>query len=395
MSGREPAEMNLLARKALERLLKSADKHEAGVATRRPALTSSALAGYHALRSLKHKEDFEAVMAYAQSEGAIQVQHPRLDPHGLIERIELVDVDRLAVLLGEVPHAARVRMAKQTLSTHLAAYPVLRDVLSSWEKLRKVRSTGPDDAALWAKACDAIAYCKSQVALGVTETPVRDASARLFKDSKLIESLVPRLDVLLAGNIEDDARPEAEVLQELGLYREQQPARMAGNVVVRRERGAFALDRPYCALPPATVLGLGALPREVLTIENQTTFHVWARQHCDSDVLCLYTAGMPSPAWRAMYLRLLAELPTSTPVFHWGDVDEGGFRIAALLSQCAAEAGHTLEPWKMRPADVPKAFRRNAPARTVERMVKYAGEAGWSEIAGELGEAKFVAEQEG
>lgn len=395
MSGRDPAEMSPLARKALERLLKAADKHEAGVATRRPALTSSALAGYHALRSLKDKEDFEAVMAFAQSEGAIQVQRPRLDPQGLIERIELVDVDRLAVLLGEVPHAARVRMAKQTLSTHLAAYPVLLDVLTSWEKLKKVRGTGPDDAALWAKAGDAIVYCQSQVALGVTETPVRDASARLFKDSKLIESLVPRLDVLLAGNIEDDARPEAEVLQELGLYREQQPARMAGNVVVRRERGAFALDRPYCALPPSTVLGLGALPRQLLTIENQTTFHVWARQHCDSDVLCLYTAGMPSPAWRAMYLRLLAELPISTPVLHWGDVDEGGFRIAAFLSRSAAETGHILRPWKMRPADVPEAFRREAPARTLERMVKYAGEAGWSEIAGELAAAKFVAEQEG
>lgn len=395
MSGRETTEMNPLARKALERLLKAADKHEAGVATRRPALTRSALAGYHALRSLKDKEDFEAVMAYAQSEEAIQVQRPRLDPQGLIERIELVDVDRLAVLLGEVPHSARVRTATQTLSPHLAAYPVLVDVLSSWEKLKKVRGTGPDDVALWAKACDAIAYCQSQVALGVTETPVRDASARLFKDSKLIESLVTRLDVLLARNIEDDARPETEVLQELGLYREQQPARMSGNVVVRRERGAFALDRPYCALPPSTVLGVGALPRQVLTIENQTTFHVWARQHCDSDVLCLYTAGMPSPAWRAMYLRLLAELPTSTPVLHWGDVDEGGFRIAAFLSRCAAEASHILQPWKMRPADVPEAFRREAPPRTVERMVQYAGEAGWREIAVELAEAKFVAEQEG
>ena len=49
----------------------------------------------------------------------------------------------------------------------------------------------------------------------------------------------------------------------------------------------------------------------------------------------------------------------------------------------------------MRPADVPAAFRREAPTRTVERMVKYASEAGWSEIAGELAEAKFVAEQEG
>lgn len=387
--------MDPLAKKALERLLRSADKHVAGIAIRRPALTGSALASYHALRGLKEKENFEAAMAHGQSEGAIKVQRPRHDPQGLIERIELVDAVKLAILLGEVPHAARVQAAMQALNAHLAAYPVLLDVLSGWEKLKKIRGTGPEDATNWAMACDVIAYCRAQVALGATETPVRDASARLFKDSKRIESLLSRLDVLLAGNIEDDARPEAEVLQELGLYREQQPARMAGNIVVRRERGAFPLDRPYCALPPSTVLGLGSIPSQVLTIENQTTFHVWARQHSDSDVLCIYTAGMPSPAWRAMYVRLLSELPVATPVLHWGDLDEGGFRIAAFLSRCAAEVGHTLQPRKMRPADVPESLRRAAPTRTLERMVKYADEAGWNNIAHELAEAKFIAEQEG
>lgn len=395
MSRQDQTEMDPLARKALERLLKSADKHEAGAAVRRAALTDSALFEYRELRGLKAKEDFEAVMAYAQAEGAIMVQRPRHDPKGLVERIELIDVAKLASILGKVPHAMRVQSARQALTARLGEHPVLNDVLSNWGKLKKVRGTGPGTADNWAMACDVISYCRAQVALGATETPVRDASARLFKDSKRIESLVPCLDVLLAGNFEDDARPEAEVLQELGLYREPQPARLAGNIVVRRERGAFPLDCPYGALPPSTVLGLGSIPSQVLTIENLTTFHVWARQHCDSDVLCLYTAGMPSPAWRAMYLRLLSDIPVSTSVLHWGDVDEGGFRIAAFLSRCATEAGHVLRPWKMRPVEVPDSQRRVAPTRTVARMVKYAGEAGWKDIARELAEAKLVAEQEG
>jgi hypothetical protein len=395
MSSGGRAEMDPLARKALERLLKSADKYEAGIALRRPVLTSSSLSEYRGLRSLKAKEEFEAVMAYGQAEGAIEIQRPRLDPQGLIERVELLDLTKLARLLGQVPHSARVKAARQALTMHFADYPVLLDVMSCWEKLKKVRGSEPEDAASWAMACDVIAHCRAQVALGVTEAPVRDASARLFKDSKRIESLVSCLDVLLAANVEDDARPDAEVLQELGLYREQQPARFAGNVIVCRERGAFPLDRPYCALPPSTVLGIESTPSRVLTIENQTTFHVWARQHCDTDMLCIYTAGMPSPAWRAMYVRLLAALPAGTPVLHWGDVDEGGFRIAAFLSQCAAEAGHALLPWKMRPTDVPESLRRAASAHTVERMVKYADEAGWNNIAHELAAAKLVAEQEG
>jgi hypothetical protein len=96
-----------------------------------------------------------------------------------------------------------------------------------------------------------------------------------------------------------------------------------------------------------------------------------------------------------MYPRLLAELPISTPVHHWGDLDEGGFRIAAFLSRTAAEVGHTLLPWKMRPLDVPQDLRRNASARTVARMVKYAAEAGWHEVAQEVAQMGIVAEQEG
>lgn len=395
MSGNDQGAMDPLARKVLERLLKSSDKYEAGVAVRRPALTSSSLAEYRGLRSLKSKEDFEAVMAYGEAEGAIGVQRPRLDPQGLIERVELLDVTKLARILGEMPYATKVEAARQTLAARFLDYPVLLDVLSCWEKIKKIRGTGPEDAVNWASACGVIDYCRAQVVLGATETSVRDASARLFKDSKRIEFLVSRLDVLLAANVEDHARPEAEVLQELGLYREQQPARLAGNVIVRRERGAFPLDRPYCALSPLTVLGVESMPSQVLTIENLTTFHVWARQNCDSDVLCVYTAGMPSPAWRAMYGRLLSGLPARTPVLHWGDVDEGGFRIAAFLSRCATEAGHALLPWKMRPVDVPESLRRAASARTVEQMAKYACEAGWDDIAHELTEAKVVAEQEG
>lgn len=389
------ASMDPLARRALERLLKSADKHEAGVATRIPALTNSGLAEYHALRGLKAKEDFESVMAFGQADGAIRVQRPRHQPQGLIERIELVDVVKLALLLGEVPHSIRVQSARQQLGARLEAYPVLLDVLVRWEKLKRVRGIGPDDVADWVMACEVIDYCRAQVALGNTETPVRDASARLFKDSKRIESLVPALDVLLSGSTEDQARPDSEVLQELGLYREEQPARMAGRVFIRRERGELPLDRPYCALPPSTVLGMGSVPSKVLTIENQTTFHVTARQLCDADVLCIYTAGMPSPAWRAMYVRLLSNLPTGSPVQHWGDVDEGGFRIAAFLSRCAAEAGQVLQPWKMRPLDIPKSQQRPAAPGVAERMAKYASEAGWHDLALELVNAKIVAEQEG
>lgn len=388
--------LDALARKSLETLLKRANRHAAGVSERAPALTSKDLREYHALRVLKQMEDFDAAMLYCQAEGAIQIHRPRHNSHGQIERIGLVDGVRLASLLGLIPHAQRVEDARQILQEHLNDFPVLHNVIAKWGLMKQVRGSSPEDASSWVAACQVIKHCRGQVAIGVAEMPVRDVSARLFKDSKRVEALIPLLDALLCTSIEDQARPDTEVMQELGLYREEQPARLAGNVVIRRDRGKFPLDRPYCALPPTTVLGVGgAAPSRVLSIENLTTFHVTARKLTDTDTLVLYTAGMPSPAWRAMYVRLLSSVQSGLPVCHWGDVDEGGFRIAAHLSRAAAEAGHVLQPWLMRPSEVPAAQQRPASPAVVDRMVTYANAAGWSDLAKEIADTQIVAEQEG
>lgn len=387
--------MNSLARAALQKLLRAGDKKLLGLSTRAPALNTTQLAPYRELRSLKEKEAFEAVMRHAEAVGAVRLVWPKFQPDGAIERVELVDATQLAAVLGAEPVGERLERARRAFVEYREGFPMLDDVLARWERLGKVRDSSPEDVDLWLDACRVVNFCRGLVDSGAIETAVRDASARVFKDSKRIEKLVPQLDVLLAASAGAEARSADEVLQELGLFREPQPARLAGNVVVRRERGAFPLDRPYCALPPGTVLGLASPPSMVLTVENQTTFHGEARARCDTDVLCIYTGGMPSPAWRRMYVALLRDLAPSVPVFHWGDVDEGGYRIAAFLSRAAGEVGCALKPWRMRPLDVPTEQRREAKDATVARMAAFAREAGWVDVATEVEECRFVAEQEG
>lgn len=183
--------------------------------------------------------------------------------------------------------------------------------------------------------------------------------------------------------------------QELGLYRQPQPARFSGNVVVRRDRGSWPLHIPYCALPPEAVLGVDGAVEGVLSIENLTTFHVEAAKRCEERVLILYSAGMPSPAWASMYQRILETTGLRVPVWHWGDHDEGGFRIAAYLASLCTQVGRELKPWRMHPKDVEEAFRRPADDETVRLMAAYARRAGWMEIAQAIEVARIVAEQEG
>jgi hypothetical protein len=223
---------------------------------------------------------------------------------------------------------------------------------------------------------------------------VREFSARLFKDSKRLEKLIGPLDILLSGSTEGEVRQEPSVLQELGLFREEHPVLVAGNVEIERERVTACLDRPYAGFPAATVRWLVSKPSLVMTIENLTTFHSEARRRCDENVLLIYTAGMPSPAWRAMYSRLLGGLPKDVPVYHWGDVDEGGFRIAMTLARDAMSAGHTLKPWKMHPDNLPDDMRRKASEHTLERIRHFASAAGWPELGETIAEAGFTVEQE-
>lgn len=84
----------------------------------------------------------------------------------------------------------------------------------------------------------------------------------------------------------------------------------------------------------------------MLTIENLTPFHLAAQLEGVGRAIRDYTGGMPSPAWARTYRSILASLPVAVPTYHWGDVDVGGFRIAAQIRR-HIEFDRTYLPWLM------------------------------------------------
>lgn len=388
--------MDARARQLLEKLLRDGDKADAGVRSRVAALTQSNLAAYRSERSLQAKESFETTMQAARVQGAVSLtwEDPQ-EGNGFIKRVDLVDPRALAGFLGHTPLADVLTGAAAQFTPHMERFPVLDDVLQRWAQLRTVRTLTPTSVQDWLDAVTVIESARQAVAVDAISVPIREASYRIFKDSKRIEKLAGPVDVLLCGSVEAAPREPAAVWEELGLFREEHPALLAGNVMVMRGRVTACLDVPYTGLPALTVLGLASTPRQVMTIENLTTFHSEAKRWHGEDVLLIYTAGMPSPAWRAMYGRLLKDVPTGTPVFHWGDVDEGGFRIAATLARDAAATGHMLQPWKMHPDDVPEEVRRKATPYVLGRIRYFADAAGWHALGDAVAEAGFTVEQEG
>lgn len=383
-----------IARDLLAKLLDAGNKHAAGARTRAPALTTTHLKPYSNLRSWQQKLECDETFLAARDAGAVTLQRDKLNPKdGLFERIDLVDVQALARFLGRSTYADQLAHTICLLELLKAEFPVIMEIVARWSGMAKVRGLGPQDAGAWIDAAKTIRACaaRSQDAIAA---PVREFSSRLFQDSKRIEALTPQLDVLLSGSIEENPRAAAQVWQELGLFREEHPVLLAGHVHIVRDRASGLIDAPYLGLPAATIRGVLSQVTEVITIENKTTFHSEAKRCQDDHVLLIYTAGMPSPAWRAMYMRLLGSLPSATPIYHWGDVDEGGFRIASTIATAARTAGFALQPYAMSPNDVPIAMRVKASFRTLERIHHFACAAGWADLGQSVREAGFVAEQE-
>lgn len=383
-----------IARDLLAKLLDAGNKHAAGARARAPALTATHLKPYSELRSWQHKQVCDETFLAARDTGAISLQRDKLNPKdGLIERIDLVDVQALAQFLGRSTYADQLAQTAAQLAPLKADFPVIQEVIERWSGMGKVRGLGPQDAGTWIDAAQTIRACatRSQDAIAA---PVREFSARLFLNSKRIEALTPQLDILLSGNIEGSPRAGAQVWQELGLFREEHPVLLAGHVHIARDRSTGLIDAPYMGLPATTIQGVASTVIEVITIENKTTFHSEAKRRQDDEALLIYTAGMPSPAWKAMYGRLLETLAPTTPVYHWGDVDEGGFRIASTIAAVAGGIGFSLQPYRMSPEDVPLEMRVKASARTLERIHHFACAAGWPELGQAMRHAEFIAEQE-
>jgi hypothetical protein len=256
------------------------------------------------------------------------------------------DVDVLADLLGLSTNVDQLQAATEGLTSWLERYPRLNEVLQAWAALRRVRALGPDSWRSWR---DALQVLDALATKPGEDQVIRVLSGHLFSDTKRIEKLLPQLDVLSGEGLASRPRGKWEVLKTLGLVKQPLPLMVAGvGTVLMQEGPDCTIVRPYVGVAPRSVRGLAATPAWILTIENLTTFHLAAEAMTGrSDGLIVFTGGMPSPAWVAGFRRLTEKLSQSATFYHWGDIDVGGFRIAARLQEIAVSADVSLQPWLM------------------------------------------------
>ena len=382
------------ARQVLERLFRRAESACRRGADARVSLSMTHAADYTSLRSLGELEAFHAAVALAEREGAILVRREGRSGDGSrLLRLTVADPAALARHLELPLLGDQVAAAARELEPWIARFPVIAEALEAWGQGRRVRGVGAEAPADLAAAARAVAAREEDAG---HERVLRRESARLLGDSKRLERLSAWLDLLVTGELAASGWPKEDVWAAIGLRREPQPMLLAGDGTVDLAGTTLPLVRPYLGLPVEHVQAVATRAACVLTIENLATFHEAAVVAAGAPVLLIYTGGMPSPAWRAAYVRILRGMDAQPSVLHWGDIDEGGFRIAAVLAQAVKDAACALRPWMMSPADLPPDApgAREPTAASLARMCRWAERAGWNVVAEALRRRPVQLEQE-
>lgn len=203
-----------------------------------------------------------------------------------------------------------------------------------------------------------------------TETPYRVFSVRVFNDSKRLETIKNQIISLARlGNPEWKRIPAEEVLRELNLVPNPTYIHLAGNWLLTLETGeilALGGFIPSLGFPAAQTDQLQSIQIHadaLLCIENLTTFHEFIRtEHAtrNTQYATLCTLGNPTPALR----RLLRLIPDSTPIYHWSDLDYGGFNI---LSQLRRLVRPNIQPYRMDVATLEANYPRSRPLSAADK----------------------------
>lgn len=352
---------------------------------------------FFAMRSLDDARQFRAELAMAERSGAIRLVPAKRKASPMdVRAIIVTDVGALALRLELDVRADQLASAREQLAPHVEAFPVLEAALERWRIGKMVRGSTPSATTVQA-LLDAITVHQARRDRS-DDVLLRRESARLFSDSKRIEALARWLDVLAEDELTPSGLTRHQIFAGLGLHKEPQPFLIAADAFVDNGTIESRLFRPFHGLPATAVRSFrfDPAPSCVLTVENLATFHEMAALATGTHATVVYTGGMPSPAWKHAYRVLLDCVSTHVPLYHFGDIDVGGFRIAHAVAEVGAKIGRSLQPWRMDPEALVLEGYELYPAKTaqVAAMRRWCDRLAWTALSDSISRAPGMLEQE-
>ncbi len=330
-----PQTLPTLARELLTTLLDRAERPDRKTVTR---------VTLDAARHAVYFERFEVQQAVNQAmtdlaeRGLLRLHWVKGQAH-LLDKVDLVPehAAELYALLGRQPRADQAAALRGLLLAQSAPAGWAADFIH-WALAQVEAHKSPVPLKL-GEAGHNRDLLRALAALAQLNEPTleRTLSVQLFGDSKRLEELRSEI-VGILSRFSPQAEPFADddraLLAAHWLERVPEYIALAGPLQLRvsGQLCDCAPFAPSLALPAplirqAEIAGCSATA--LLTVENATTFVDVCRQR-PVDLLVIYTAGFASPTLTQFLRRFHAAMPGCT-VWHWGDLDAGGFRILRHL----------------------------------------------------------------
>lgn len=175
-----------------------------------------------------------------------------------------------------------------------------------------------------------------------SETFVRDFSVRVFKDSKLLDQISPKIVNLLYEY--GDFPEKDQVLENLNIVKNPTYVNFkgAGAIVLSGQRINLDLLNGDIAISSSMLEDIESIEitgKMVVTVENLTSFHMAEKK----DVFLIYLGGFHNRIRRDFIKKIYLQNP-DMEYYHFGDIDAGGFYILEHLRKLT---GVNFKPYKM------------------------------------------------
>jgi hypothetical protein len=279
-------------------------------------------------------------MSRLADEGLIKIKWH--NPNVLIQYIELIDADTLAMQLGYTRRNDKLEKAKKRIEQALYAdshhFVQIREALFDKWKTNGIYEGFTVDEPV--QLIDVINAADTLVSLGERTTEEMDErhfSTQVFSNSKKLKALkgkIAKLVKICDNEIPGDLTAD-EVFQLYGVVPIKHPIYVAGPVLIKSNDKTISADFPPCiGLWPSYVTSIinNGSVNTITSIENLATYIRYVEKERQDDELVLYTAGIPSPSFRGFY-KLIADTFSAAKLRHWGDIDVGGFSILHILEK--------------------------------------------------------------
>lgn len=287
------------------------------------------------------QDDFHRVLQDAERAGCVALEINKFGRFtGELARVRLTGVNVLYNFLCRQPAASVAETTQRSIESAIPDVlresffkDVLKDACAAWATNKRFLGLTPAEADTFITV---LRLTHGIINLRGRDVDHRTFSRRTVKNSKALEQLQGRVTQLLKRwNASFEDNEPKEILEACGVVRRAHLLVVKGPISIdSNELKLEGTGRLFVGVPWASVeASILYRPIEyIITIENPTSFWRYCLE-VKGHYLALLTDGFPARDVLSSMVHLVnvARSIKEVPVFHWGDIDAGGVRIAAHL----------------------------------------------------------------